>query len=311
MSQITYEKINQPILVIFFNRPKILKLQLLSLKSFSPSYLYFAADGYLPNKILDLEKLNECKNLVSTEIDWECHLEFFYSTDNLGCDKFVPMAISWFFDKVDTGIVLEDDCIITYDFYYFSNYLLNRYKNDYQIMNISASNFHEQKWGDGDYYFSRYPANWGWATWRRAWNCYDSKMQDLDNFLTQSGMFEKIVFTTQERRFWKKFFLGLKSGKYTYWDARWLYSIWKNGGISITPNCNLSTNIGYGIDATHTKSILKTHGLQIARLEKKIIDPQSRDVQEQADYLLFKNNYKPSIKSFIRAFIFKLRNLLV
>jgi hypothetical protein len=231
----------------------------------------------------------------------------FKSSTNYGCDQFVPMAISWFFEQVESGIILEDDCLISEDFYRFSAYLLEKYADNNQIMNISASNFQDKKWGNGDYYFSRYPANWAWATWRRAWVEYDSQMNNLDFFLSPSGVFNAVLLTKQERRFWKRFFLGLKSGKYTFWDAKWVYSIWKRNGVSITPNQNLSTNIGFGNDATHTKVRLKTHALRMVHLDVTISDPESQDIERKADYLLFKKNYKPSFKGRLKVAIDKIR----
>lgn len=38
------------------------------------------------------------------------------------------------------------------------------------------------------------------------------------------------------------------------WDYQLTFSIWKNNGLSIIPNVNLVTNIGFGEDATHTKN---------------------------------------------------------
>ena len=39
------------------------------------------------------------------------------------------------------------------------------------------------------------------------------------------------------------------------WDYLWLYTYWKNDWLSIVPNQNLVTNIGFDEEATHTKRI--------------------------------------------------------
>jgi hypothetical protein len=294
---------NIAILVIFFNRPQVFLQQLRSLKKIKPKLLYFAADGQRSSNLQDLSNLDECKLLISSEIDWECNVHFFFSQINHGCDIFVPMSIDWFFDHVDFGIILEDDCIISNDFYRFCAHLLVKYADNSRIMNISSANFQNQKWGTGDYYFSRYPANWAWGTWRRAWKYFDIDMASLDLFLGPSGEFNKINLSEQERRFWRRFFLGLKSGRYSFWDAKWVYAIWRIDGVSITPNLNLSTNIGYGTTATHTKDLLKIHALPIQHLEKVIVEPQSLDIEVEADYFLFKKYYKPNLSSYLRAAI--------
>jgi hypothetical protein len=298
------------ILIIFFNRSDILYRQLISLKKFEPAFLYFAADGPRNSNQYDLNELKKCKELISQIIDWRCSINFYYSENNFGCDIFVPMAINWFFSCVDHGIILEDDCLISREFYSFATHLLEKYAHDERVMNISASNFQKKKWGDGDYYFSRYPANWGWASWRRAWQKYDPKIEGLDQFIGPGGQFKSINLKPQERRYWFKFLQGLQSGKYTFWDAKWLYAIWKSNGVSIAPNCNLSTNIGFGETATHTKERLQTHGLPIHSLAGVIKDPQDSDIQTSADYYLYRNFYKPSFVSYCKAAIFRIKKII-
>lgn len=297
------------ILVIFFNRPEIFCQQLRMLKQFKPTSIYFAADGPRVSNEEDLLKSNLCKQMIATKIDWACNLQFNYSEKNYGCDQFVPKAIDWFFSNEEAGIVLEDDCLISNDFYTFSSILLDKYASDDRVMSISASNFQGKKWGEGDYYFSRYPANWAWATWRRAWRHFDFSMQDLDKFTAPGGGFNRIKLSSEERRYWLRFFRGLQSGKYTFWDAKWLYSIWKKNGIAITPNFNLSTNIGYGEAATHTKDRTQTHALPIHPLRGALKDPSSLEIQTEADHYLYLNFYKPSLTGFFRSAMVKIKKI--
>jgi len=286
-----------PTLVIFFNRPKILVHQIISLKKNKPRDMYFAADGPRQNTFSDIYNLKECKKIVSEMVDWDCDLHFLYEEINYGCDYFVPKAIDWFFSNVDCGIILEDDCLISSDFYRFSGELLERYRDNDRVMNISSANFQIKSWGEADYYYSAYPANWGWATWARAWKKFSPDMSGLNQFLSNEDLFEKIVPNPNHRKFWTYFFEGLKSGKYTFWDAKWVYSIWKNDGVSIAPNINMVSNIGYGDSATHTKN--KDAGMDRAYgiLGELILHPPDKiQVCYEADLFLFKTRYKPTIK---------------
>jgi hypothetical protein len=36
------------------------------------------------------------------------------------------------------------------------------------------------------------------------------------------------------------------------WDYQWTYALFNRRGLSVTPNVNLITNIGFNRDATHT-----------------------------------------------------------
>lgn len=288
-----------PILLIFFDRPQLVPRILDSLRLIKPTHLYLACDGPIPNSADNLEKTQKCKTLLKNGITWKCEVFENYSSVNLGCDGWVPLAIDWFFTREECGIILEDDCLISSEFYRLCSELLLLYKDVPEVMNISAPNFQRKKWGDGDYYFSRYPSNWAWATWKRAWLQFDQKLLGLDDFLRAGGPFDSMEFNWCQKMYWKRFFLGLNSGKYTYWDAKWLYAIWKNKGLSITPNVNLSSNIGFGASATHTKDREWAHELPIENLPINIRHPSEYGfIQAFADNYLFKERYQPSLKGY-------------
>jgi hypothetical protein len=90
--------------------------------------------------------------------------------DNLGCGRGPSSAISWFFERVEEGIVLEDDCLPHPTFFRYCDELLERYRDDERIMNIAGTD-----WQFGrrrlrySYWFSMFNiTGWGWASWRRA-----------------------------------------------------------------------------------------------------------------------------------------------
>ena len=58
-------------------------------------------------------------------IDWECTIHRNIAHKNLGCQVAVSNGISWFFEQVEFGIILEDDCIVDKEFFDFV--LLNKY----------------------------------------------------------------------------------------------------------------------------------------------------------------------------------------
>jgi hypothetical protein len=40
-----------------------------------------------------------------------------------------------------------------------------------------------------------------------------------------------------------------------FWDYQWTFACWAQNGLSVLPNVTLISNIGFGEDATHTKSL--------------------------------------------------------
>ena len=165
--------------------------------------------------------------------------------------KAVSEGITWFFDQVEEGIILEDDCLPDLSFFKFCHELLSYYRDNKQVMMISGDNFQGgKKRGKASYYFSKYAHVWGWATWRSAWESYDHSMKDLESYLT-SDRFAKTT-NSSERKYWSSTFNQVKRGKIDSWAYRWQYSLWQPNGVSIVPNSNLVCNIGFNELATHT-----------------------------------------------------------
>lgn len=283
-----------PILIVFFNRPDCLRRNIRSLASFRPDKIFFSCDGPRSNRAQDLIDIKACKEIIREEVSWDCAMQFYYAEVNYGCDVWVPKAVSWFFSNVENGIILEDDCIIDVNFYTFASQLLEYYQDSTTIMNISAANFIPWQVGVGQYFFSRYPSNWGWATWRRAWKFYDHDIQGVEIIFNRKK-FELQWVCAAERSYWLRFSKKLFDGRATYWDAKWLLSIWKNNGISITPNINLVTNIGVGTSATHTSVATYEHFKVIENISENLgcIDPPFQ-VSTMADLYTFKTRYRPN-----------------
>jgi hypothetical protein len=278
-----------PILFIIFNRPKTTKEVFEVIKQIKPKQLFIAADGPRLNKEDEKEKCKEVRKTV-TNIDWNCEVKTLFREKNLGCKLGVSSAINWFFENVEEGIILEDDCVPNKSFFYFCDELLNRYRDSEKIMHISGSNLQfGEKFGTSSYYFSHCPHVWGWATWKRAWRKYDLNMTDLDNFVKSKKTYE--VFQNKKLgSFWNSLFKFTKDKSINTWDVQWNYSILNADGLSITPNLNLIRNIGFGSEATHTKEINNKFE-QNTRELNEIIHPTEIIPNLKADYTIYKKVY--------------------
>lgn len=288
-----------PILVVYFNRPQHLEKLLLSLKTFSPRVIYFSCDGPREGNPSDLEDIKKCDQLIKLHVDWSCDIKFLTADSNHGCDNWVPKSITWLFENETQGLILEDDCIIDSHFYNFASSLLDRYESVEDIMSISALSFVENDshaTAHESYHYSCYPLTWGWATWKRSWANYKNT---IDTSRFDSIMKDWLItngFNNEEIRFWKKFFLRLQNCEVTYWDAKWIYSIWMKNALSITPNVNLVKNIGFGADATHTKASHDVPQLEILGLPLPILHPGKIKVSSSLDRKTFLKRFKFTFK---------------
>lgn len=240
------------VLLIVFNRLDTTKRVFESIRAAQPKKLYVAADG---PRIEIPGEAQLCKDVreIVRDIDWDCELHTFFHEENLGCGVAPAKAISWFFDHVESGIILEDDCVPNDSFFHFCDVLLQRYKDDEGIMHISGNNFSfKRPIGKESYFFNYFFTAWGWATWRRAWKKYDFNITFLDKFLSSGGL-AKIATSKKQYKYWQAIFEEVRNGKRKdIWDYQWILCCWYYNAFAISPSVNLVTNIGFDQNATHT-----------------------------------------------------------
>lgn len=277
-----------PILFLIFNRPDTTKIVFERIREIKPKVLFVSADGPRESK-LNENLLCEQTRAIINSVDWDCEVKTNFSSINLGCKKAVSSAITWFFNNVESGIILEDDCVPDLSFFQFCKTLLDKYKYDERIMHIGGTNFQDGKIrGNGSYYFSRISHVWGWATWKRAWNLYDVNIKDLPDFINENVL--KNIFTSPRmQQYYLRDFKMVYNQQKDTWDYQWSYTVIKNNGLSIIPNKNLVTNIGFSENATHT--VYRTElAERKAESINEIIHPKFFYSDKEADLYTF-NKY--------------------
>jgi hypothetical protein len=284
-----------PILLIIFNRPETTARVFEAIRMRKPSFLYIAADGPRENKPGE-KKLCESARKIVEAIDWPCEVKRLYQNKNLGCKIGVSTAISWFFNQVQEGIILEDDCLPNESFFAFCAQMLERYRFTDSVMAINGTSMltHEELGNPiASYHFSRCLHVWGWATWERAWKKYDMEMKNLDQLL-KNDFAQSLFLEKKSLIFWIRHFRHIRDKNIDTWDAQWHYSILKANGLIISPHSNMVENIGFGPDATHTFNI-NPHALLAERLEGAIVDPKLIQTDMKVDDILMKKIYMRNI----------------
>lgn len=248
----TQYQVQKPVLFIVYNRPDLTAQVFEKIAQARPTRLFLAADGPKPLVPSDEVACAACREIVS-RVDWPCQVEINFAEANLGLQRRVSSALDWVFTRVDDAIILEDDCLPSPSFFRFCDELLERYAPDERIMAVSGNNFQAgTQRGRHDYYFSRYNHLWGWATWRRAWALFDYHLQHWPE-VRDSGQLAAMLEDPREFSSWTEIFNRSHQGLVNSWGYRWTYSCWVNSGLSILPQVNLVSNIGFGEHATHTK----------------------------------------------------------
>lgn len=239
------------VLFLVFNRLETVKIVFDAIRKAKPPRLYIASDG--ARNINDEDaKVNSIREYILSNIDWECEIKTLFRNQNLGCKFAIIDAINWFFKNEEMGIILEDDCFPAQSFFWFCEDMLKRYFSNTQIAAISGTNINTTTNIECDYFYSLMGGNWGWATWRRSWNNF---LADIEPILTKNNL---MIIRQNINN--KKLFLGIKtlynnekkSMKNDAWDFQWLFIRLLYNQYTIVPKRNLVSNIGFGINSTHT-----------------------------------------------------------
>ncbi len=296
---------NTPILLIIFNRPDKVRRLIESLSIVRPKRIYISADGPRPGVKEDIEKCQASRE-AAQRIDWPCEVYTNFKDENLGVDKGMEEAMTWFYSNVEEGIVCEDDCVPNPDFFRFCTTLLDRYRHNEKVMLISGTNFQDGvKHGNGSYYFSHYPT-WGYAMWKRTWNKFDTNLDGLEFFIKNKKI-DTILRDQRQKKYWVGFFKKIRDKKYNFTDTRLLFSIWNNNGLIVIPNSNLVKNIGFDNEATHSTFGGKERSLESSNIGDIIFNDEIV-ANEEADNYFFKKIHKTSLFKIIYS---KIKQLII
>ena len=241
--------IDVPVLVLFFNRPKMLKKEFERIQTARPSTLLLYQDGERNES--DHHKVEECRDIVNN-INWTCKVYRLFQDKNYGCDPSGYMSRLWAFGIVDKCIILEDDTVPSVSFFRYSKEMLDRYEDDKRIYRICGQNIAGQyNPYHSDYFFSKGGSIWGWATWKRVFEEWDPEYSFLNDkdvvaVLQQNDDgFSKPIKKYLKTCRWHK-----DTGK-EYFESIYASTRYLGTGLSIIPSKNMISNIGISPDAVH------------------------------------------------------------
>ena len=132
-------QVKSPVLLIFYNRAdkaKNILQNLLETKN-NFSKLYIRVDG--PKNNDDSIKVNEVINIINLYKKNFDQMNISIEKKNLGLQQNIIRSIDGVFEKEETIIILEDDQLVSKNFFEFCDLMLLRFKNNEKIFQISGS----------------------------------------------------------------------------------------------------------------------------------------------------------------------------
>ena len=301
-----------PILFLVFNRPDTTAKVFERIRAAKPPRLYVAADGPRAGRTGELEACRQVRD-IATQVDWPCELKTLFQERNLGCKIGVSTGISWFFEQEPEGVILEDDVLPDPSFFGYCDELLEKYRFDERVGMISGSNLISSRVECGEsYFFSKIPLIWGWAAWRRSWQPYDVTLKNWPLWDRRGGLQKLFPNKPLVISYWRDAFNRVFDGKLNTWDYQLMFTRWSNGGLTIIPKNNLTDNLGYGANATHTSQHKPACLLDspVVELKFPLIHPAQIEAIDARDFLIFKHVHEVNLMGFIRRQLRPLKKLL-
>lgn len=275
-----------PVLFLIYNRPDLTRAVFKAIRKARPIKLFIAADGPRSDRPKDERLCAEARAIVS-DVDWPCEVQTLFRRDNIGCKLAVSSAITWFFEHVEEGIILEDDCLPHSCFFRYCGELLKQHRENPRVMMISGQSF----WPPDDdrqresYFFSKESLIWGWATWRKTWVRYDINMEMWPE-LRSTDWLGQAIPCREDAKAWFKVLNKAYNGEVDTWDIQWRYTIWRNDGLAVVPYRNMISNIGFSKNGTHHKKESPIANLAVREIQLPFRHPQKTEWNEEEDKIM-------------------------
>lgn len=253
------KKLNIPVAMFGFNRPEKLAIAISSLKLLAPDDVWFFIDGPRIDKPQEKILCDEVESLVAL-FDWGCKVVVRRNTVNKGLRAQIRDGLTEFFGAWDVGLIMEDDICFSTSAIDYINHVV-KFIDGKEIAAASLNNFlipgksvlSTAIREGASPYLSRLFHCWGWVTTRDGWKIYQDDIENecnADFFRNVEKQFSGFRSITTQ---WNPI-VAMLCGGLQSWACRYQLSIWKAGAKCIVPPINLATNIGFGLDATHTRS---------------------------------------------------------
>lgn len=146
-------------------------------------------------------------------------------------------------------IVVEDDIVTSPYFLRYMNEGLELYKDEEQVACIHGYMYPSTK-KLPEMFFIKGADCWGWATWKRAWDVFNSDAQVLLNEINKRKLQREFNFNYTYP--YTDMLKAQIRGEVDSWAIRWYASAFLNNMYTLYPGQSMVVQIGMdGVEATH------------------------------------------------------------
>jgi hypothetical protein len=297
-----------PIVIFTYNRLDHLDTLINSLEQnelFKKSKILVFSDG--PKKEIDIEKIEKIRIYLKKKLISK-NSEIVERPNNFGLSKNVITGINQTFNDYDQAIILEDDLEVSPFFLNYMNDALNLYVSSEDVASISGYMYPiNSKSFSNDYFFLKLAESWGWGTWKRAWNNFETDSVKLKNEIDERKLVDEFNFSSGISYY--KMLNDNINGANDSWAIRWYASTFLKNMNTLFPSKSFVKNIGIdnsGENCNYT-TVYDSHiNLEYKPLKK------IHSMELAADMFLVKSFFqKIKYKRYIETIINKIKNFFI
>jgi hypothetical protein len=235
-----------PVALFTFKRPEHTRRTLESLAQnpeFTDSPLFIYCDGARHDG--EAAQVEETRKLVR---EWPHPYKTVIARDrNWGLANSIIDGVTIQCNAVGKVIVVEDDMVVSPHFLNYMNTALEKYQDDKRVISIHGYSFPID--GLPEAFFIKGASCWGWATWKRGWDLFETDGQKLFDELQKKNMMHR--FNILGSYPYKRMLLDQIHGRNNSWAIRWNASALLNDKLSLHPGRSLVYNIGMDGSGSH------------------------------------------------------------
>lgn len=263
-----------PIVLFVYNRPDhtLQTLQALTKNILADeSTLIIYADGpKTDSPYVDYEKIKATREVIRQQ-RWCKKVVIHESEVNMGLADAIVQGVTDTVNQYGKVIVLEDDIVISPGFLQYMNDALNLYEHNEQVMHVSGYIFPVNAQLP-DTFFYNTGSCWGWGTWKRAWQHFQSDAAHLAKEIKKQNRIHQ--FNVEDSYPFYRQLEKNAEGEIKTWAVKWYASFFLQNGYALHPYPSLVNNIGTDGSGENHKS--KTEYYQWSKLARSIsVEPIS------------------------------------
>ena len=189
-----------------------------------------------------IQRVDEVRNFLRTIRGFKA-IRIVEREKNYGLANSIIDGVSTLIDQFGKVIVVEDDLVTSPYFLKYMNEALDKYESEEKVISIHGYSYPTSR-PLPETFFLRGTDCWGWGTWKRGWELFESDGNKLLRQLKEKNLQHRFDFDGTYD--YTKMLREQITGKVNSWAVRWHASAFLHDRLTLFPGRSLVNNIGEG-----------------------------------------------------------------